>query len=147
MKPNLVLEPLVDPVVWPGEPDSARYRGQKHYRATPANHRLLHCPASEAYANAVKNPKLRGGSFVDYDCNRVEEISALRDRTKRRTGPFERETIQRWLRHYEKLLLGMASSMNRSERKLSLLIEDARQLWWSNGTPWTPGIHADQVLN
>lgn len=38
--------------------------------------------APQVHANAVKNPKLLGGPFVDYGGKRVEEIKALRDRTK-----------------------------------------------------------------
>ena len=44
--------------------------------------------APEAHAAAVKNPKLLGGPFMDYDGNRVEEITALRDKTKRERGQF-----------------------------------------------------------
>jgi len=35
------------------------------------------------HANAVKNPKLLGGPFVDYGGKRVDEIRNLRDQTKR----------------------------------------------------------------
>jgi L-ascorbate metabolism protein UlaG (beta-lactamase superfamily) len=35
------------------------------------------------HANAVKNPKMLGGPFIDYDGKRVDEIKALRDETKR----------------------------------------------------------------
>ena len=49
-----------------------------------------HLPIMESYiaspqvhAAAVKNPKLLGGPFIDYDSNRVEEVIELLERTKR----------------------------------------------------------------
>jgi L-ascorbate metabolism protein UlaG (beta-lactamase superfamily) len=39
--------------------------------------------APQVHANAVKNPKLLGGPFIDYDGKRVDEIRNLRDQTKR----------------------------------------------------------------
>lgn len=40
--------------------------------------------APHLHANAVKNPKLMGGPFIDYEGKRVDEIKELRDETKRR---------------------------------------------------------------
>src|SRR4029077_14940320 len=40
--------------------------------------------APQIHANAVKNPKMAGGPFIDYDGKRVDEIRALRDQTKSR---------------------------------------------------------------
>jgi L-ascorbate metabolism protein UlaG (beta-lactamase superfamily) len=37
----------------------------------------------QAHANAVKNPRLLGGPFMDYGGKRVDEIRNLRDQTKR----------------------------------------------------------------
>ena len=37
--------------------------------------------APQVHANAVKNPKMLGGPFIDYGGKRVDEIRALRDRT------------------------------------------------------------------
>src|SRR5262249_50439308 len=37
----------------------------------------------QVHANAVKNPKLLGGPFMDYGGKRVDEIRSLRDLTKR----------------------------------------------------------------
>jgi L-ascorbate metabolism protein UlaG (beta-lactamase superfamily) len=42
--------------------------------------------APQVHANAVKNPKLLGGPFIDYGGKRVEEIKALREQTKRKRG-------------------------------------------------------------
>lgn len=39
--------------------------------------------APQVHAAAVKNPKMLGGPFIDYNGARVDEITALRDRTKR----------------------------------------------------------------
>lgn len=38
--------------------------------------------APQIHANAVKNPKMLGGPFIDYGGGRVDEIKALRDQTK-----------------------------------------------------------------
>jgi L-ascorbate metabolism protein UlaG (beta-lactamase superfamily) len=40
--------------------------------------------APQVHANAIKNPKLLGGPFIDYGGKRVDEIMALRDQTKRK---------------------------------------------------------------
>lgn len=42
--------------------------------------------APMVHANAVKNPKLMGGPFVDYGGQRVDEIRALRDWTQQQRG-------------------------------------------------------------
>jgi L-ascorbate metabolism protein UlaG (beta-lactamase superfamily) len=42
--------------------------------------------APTLHANAAKNPKMRGGPFIDYGGKRVEEIRELRERTKREMG-------------------------------------------------------------
>src|SRR5262250_2736106 len=39
--------------------------------------------APQIHANAVKNPRLLGGPFIDYGGKRVDEIVRLRDETKR----------------------------------------------------------------
>src|SRR5262249_41044436 len=38
--------------------------------------------APQIHAAAVKNPKMRGGPFIDYDGQRVAEIARLREQTK-----------------------------------------------------------------
>ncbi len=40
--------------------------------------------APQVHANAVKNPKLLGGPFIDYGGKRVDDIKALRDETRRK---------------------------------------------------------------
>jgi L-ascorbate metabolism protein UlaG (beta-lactamase superfamily) len=44
--------------------------------------------APEVHAAIVKNPKMLGGPFIDYQGKRVDEIKALRDRTKRERAPM-----------------------------------------------------------
>ena len=44
--------------------------------------------APQVHASAVKNPKMRGGPFVDHGGRRVEEIKALRERTNRARAPL-----------------------------------------------------------
>lgn len=44
--------------------------------------------APEFHAGAVKNPKMLGGPFIDYDGQRVDEIRALRDETRSRRAPL-----------------------------------------------------------
>src|SRR5262245_45903533 len=39
--------------------------------------------APQIHANAVKNPKMAGGPFIDYGGKKVDEIRALRDRIKK----------------------------------------------------------------
>ena len=39
--------------------------------------------APQVHASAVKNPRMRGGPFVDYGGKRVDEIRMLRDQTRR----------------------------------------------------------------
>jgi L-ascorbate metabolism protein UlaG (beta-lactamase superfamily) len=40
--------------------------------------------APQIHASAVKNPKMLGGPFIDYDGKRVDEIRALREQIKKR---------------------------------------------------------------
>lgn len=46
--------------------------------------------APQVHASAVKNPKMLGGPFVDYDGGRVDEIRALRDATVHRRAELIR---------------------------------------------------------
>ena len=39
--------------------------------------------APQIHANAVRNPKLLGGPFIDYGGKRVDDIKMLRDQTRR----------------------------------------------------------------
>jgi L-ascorbate metabolism protein UlaG (beta-lactamase superfamily) len=79
---NVVVEPLVDQwYAWAHlipPATAARNITERHLRIMDS-----YIAAPEAHAAAVKNPKLLGGPFMDYDGNRAEEIAALRDKTKR----------------------------------------------------------------
>jgi L-ascorbate metabolism protein UlaG (beta-lactamase superfamily) len=49
--------------------------------------------APQVHAAAVRNPAMLGGPFIDYGGKRVDEIRALRDRTRRERAPlFELST-------------------------------------------------------
>ena len=80
LKPNVVIEPLVDRwyawshLIYP--PTSAMNIVGRHLKIM--NSYLL---APKIHAAAVKNPKMRGGPFIDYDGGCVEEIRSLRDST------------------------------------------------------------------
>jgi L-ascorbate metabolism protein UlaG (beta-lactamase superfamily) len=87
LRPNIQVEPLFDSwYAWSHlipPMTAARNLTERHlkimdsYIATP-----------QAHANAVKNPKLLGGPFVDYGGKRVDEIRTLRDQTKRSRQPL-----------------------------------------------------------
>src|ERR1043166_5941090 len=80
--PNIQAEPLVDHwYAWAHlipPATAARNITERHLRIMDS-----YIAAPEAHSAAVKNPKLLGGPFMDYDCNQVEEISALRGKTNR----------------------------------------------------------------
>jgi amino acid adenylation domain-containing protein len=70
-------------------------------------------------ADADPNPK----SFVNFDIflNIVESKDGLMLDCDYNTGLFNRETIARWLSHYETLLLGLVESVDRPVSRLPLL--------------------------
>jgi L-ascorbate metabolism protein UlaG (beta-lactamase superfamily) len=80
VKPNLVIEPLIDSwYAWPHivSPATAamniksrHLKIMKSYVQNPSIH-----------AAAVKNPKMLGGPFIDYDGKRSDEIQTLIDET------------------------------------------------------------------
>jgi L-ascorbate metabolism protein UlaG (beta-lactamase superfamily) len=80
LKANVLLEPLVDQwYAWPHlipPATAARNITERHLRIMDS-----YITAQAAHAEAVKNPKMLGGPFMDYDGNRVDEVKALRDRT------------------------------------------------------------------
>jgi L-ascorbate metabolism protein UlaG (beta-lactamase superfamily) len=83
LKPNVLVEPLVDRwYAWahliPPAP-AARNISHRHLRIMDS-----YISSPESHADAVKNPAMLGGPFMDYGgINKTEEIAALRDRTKR----------------------------------------------------------------
>lgn len=82
LKPNVQVEPLVDSwYAWSyliPPATAARNITERHLKILDS-----YVAAPEVHAAAVKNPKMLGGPFIDYNGGRVDEIDALRDRTKR----------------------------------------------------------------
>ena len=82
LKPNIQLEPLVD--LWYAwshlipPATAARNLTERHLKIMDS-----YVNAPQIHANAVKNPKMMGGPFIDYGGKRVDEIKSLRDETKR----------------------------------------------------------------
>jgi L-ascorbate metabolism protein UlaG (beta-lactamase superfamily) len=80
LKPNVQLEPLVDHwYAWSHlipPATAARNMTDRHLKIMDS---YINAPL--VHANAVKNPKMLGGPFIDYGGKRVDEIRALRDRT------------------------------------------------------------------
>jgi L-ascorbate metabolism protein UlaG (beta-lactamase superfamily) len=82
LRQNIQLEPLIDHwYAWSHlipPATAARNITERHLKIMDSyiNSPLIH-------ANAVKNPKMLGGPFIDYGGKRVGEIRELRDRIKR----------------------------------------------------------------
>ena len=85
LRQNVKVEPLVDHwYAWPHlipPATLARNVTERHMKIMDS-----YISAPMIHANAVKNPKMLGGPFIDYGGERVDEIRALRDRTKREKG-------------------------------------------------------------
>jgi len=82
LRPNVQVEPLIDHwYAWPHlipPATAARNITERHLKIMDS-----YISAPMIHANAVKNPKMLGGPFIDYDGKRVDEIRALRDRIKK----------------------------------------------------------------
>src|SRR5947209_2041441 len=82
LRQNVQVEPLVDQwYAWPhliAPATTARNITQRHFKIMDS---YINSP--QIHANAVKNPKMLGGPFIDYGGKRVDEIRGLRERTKR----------------------------------------------------------------
>jgi len=82
LRQNIQVEPLFDywyawsHLIPPAT--AARNLTERHLKIMDS-----YINAPQVHANAVKNPKLLGGPFVDYGGKRVDEIKSLRDQTKR----------------------------------------------------------------
>ena len=83
LRPNVVVEPLVDQwYAWSHlipPATAARNIAERHLRIMDS-----YIAAPEAHASAVRDPKLLGGPFMDYEGDRTGEIKELRDRTRQR---------------------------------------------------------------
>src|SRR5215467_10349798 len=81
LRQNIQVEPLVDRwYAWPHlipPATAARNMTARHYRIMDS---YINSP--QLHANAVKNPKMLGGPFIDYEGQRVNEIRELRRRTQ-----------------------------------------------------------------
>lgn len=89
LRQNVQVEPLVDQwYAWSyliPPAGAARNLTERHLKIIDS-----YINAPQVHANAVKNPKLLGGPFIDYGGKRVDEIRELRDRTRRaRAGHIE----------------------------------------------------------
>jgi L-ascorbate metabolism protein UlaG (beta-lactamase superfamily) len=89
LRQNVQVEPLIDQwYAWTyliPPATFARNITERHLKIMDS-----YISAPQVHANAVKNPKLLGGPFIDYGGKKVDEIRALRDATKRqRAGLFE----------------------------------------------------------
>lgn len=78
---NIQVEPLVDQwYAWPYLIPPATYARNmcgRHFKIMDS-----YISAPQVHAEAVKNPLMLGGPFIDYDGKRVDEIKALREDTK-----------------------------------------------------------------
>src|SRR5690348_2311837 len=81
LRPNIQVEPLINHwYAWPHlipPATAARNVTERHLKIMDS---YISAPA--LHASAVRNPKMRGGPFIDYGGKRVDEIKQLRDRTK-----------------------------------------------------------------
>ena len=81
LRPDVQVEPLVDQwYAWSHlipPATLARNATDRHLKIMDS-----YINAPEVHAAAVKNPRMLGGPFIDYGGQRVEDVRALRDRTR-----------------------------------------------------------------
>jgi L-ascorbate metabolism protein UlaG (beta-lactamase superfamily) len=81
LRPNVQVEPLIDRwYAWPyliPPAAAARNITERHFKIMQS-----YIDAPKVHANAVKNPKMLGGPFMDYEGLRVNEILNLLNRTR-----------------------------------------------------------------
>jgi L-ascorbate metabolism protein UlaG (beta-lactamase superfamily) len=82
LRPNVQIEPLVDQwYAWSHlipPATAAKNMTGRHLQIMES-----YLSAPQVHAAAVQNPKMLGGPFIDYGGGRLDDIRALRDRTKR----------------------------------------------------------------
>jgi L-ascorbate metabolism protein UlaG (beta-lactamase superfamily) len=87
LRPDVQLEPLVDQwYAWTHlipPATCARNITERHMKIMAS---YVNTP--QIHANAVKNPKMLGGPFIDYQGKKVDEIKALMEKTKRERAPM-----------------------------------------------------------
>ncbi|MEL6863515.1 MAG: MBL fold metallo-hydrolase [Bacteroidota bacterium] len=87
LKPNVVIEPLFDQwYAWSHliSPATAAMNIAKRHLEIIDSYIM----APQIHSEAVKNPKMLGGPFMDFDRDRSEEVKALRARTKESQEPL-----------------------------------------------------------
>jgi L-ascorbate metabolism protein UlaG (beta-lactamase superfamily) len=81
LRQNIQVEPLVDQwYAWSYLIPPATYARNmcgRHFKIMDS-----YISAPQVHAEAVKNPRMLGGPFIDYDGKRVDDIRALRDQTE-----------------------------------------------------------------
>lgn len=81
LRPNVQVEPLcLRWYAWPhliSPATASRNLTERHFQIMTS---YLNSP--QLHSQAVKNPKMRGGPFIDYEVHRVEEITELLSFTK-----------------------------------------------------------------
>jgi L-ascorbate metabolism protein UlaG (beta-lactamase superfamily) len=82
LRQNIQVEPLIDHwYAWSHlipPATAARNITERHIKIMDS-----YISGPQIHANAVKNPKMLGGPFIDYGGKRVDEIRALRDRIRK----------------------------------------------------------------
>jgi L-ascorbate metabolism protein UlaG (beta-lactamase superfamily) len=82
LRQNIQVEPLIDHwYAWSHlipPATAARNITERHIKIMDS-----YISAPQIHANAVKNPKMLGGPFIDYGGKRVDEVRALRDRIRK----------------------------------------------------------------
>jgi L-ascorbate metabolism protein UlaG (beta-lactamase superfamily) len=83
LKQNVQLEPLIDRwYAWPfliPPATAARTLTERHFQIMDS-----YISAPKLHAQAVRDPRLVGGPFIDYDDERVDEVRAFLEETKRK---------------------------------------------------------------
>ncbi len=89
LKQNLLAEPLVNQ--WPAWPYliapamAAMYMANSHLKIMQS-----FISAPQVHINALKNPKMIGGPFMNHDASKIDEVKSLLDRTlKEQSEMFE----------------------------------------------------------
>jgi L-ascorbate metabolism protein UlaG (beta-lactamase superfamily) len=85
LRHNVQLEPLIDQwYAWPHlipPATAARNIVERHLKIMES-----YIAVPQVHASAIKNPKMIGGPFIDYDGKRTDEVQALYDKTRRERG-------------------------------------------------------------
>jgi L-ascorbate metabolism protein UlaG (beta-lactamase superfamily) len=109
LRPNIQLEPLVDHwYAWAHlipPATAARNYTERHIKIMDS---YINDP--EVHADAVKNPRMAGGPFIDYGGKRVDEIRALRDRTRQNRKHLEE--LSRALEQLNRMLCSEAKGLS-----------------------------------